>query len=168
MEKTSIASCGWYMERLKRFSAHSLRPMSGRSASLACARIAPAPGSHVCVAYERCAPHVSDSRHSGHALARGAARQGYAAGNAAIRERWPGAKRRTTHKGQSGFLGDVWLSRRYGVTRVSGALVAGRLARKEKGRVLGRGGRATGGSPGEVAVPARESRLSRCESLAGI
>jgi hypothetical protein len=97
------------MERLTRFSVLSLHPMGGLSASLTCARIAPVPGSHVCVAYERCAPHESDSRHSGHVPARsgigprGAVRQGHAAANAAIRGRRPRARRRATFKGQSGF-----------------------------------------------------------------
>ena len=175
MGKTSIASCGWYTERRKRFSVHSLRLMGGRSAPLTCARIAPVPGSHVCVAYERCVRHESDSRHSGHAPASGALRQGYAAANAAIRGRWPRAGYRATPKGRTGFLNGadvprgvaalrryvrfsgpriwrvrvswlrVWLSRRYGTTRVSGVLVARRLARKEKGRVLGSRGRTTGG-----------------------
>jgi hypothetical protein len=67
-----------------------LRPMSGLSAPLTSARIAPVPGGRVCVAYERCASHESDSCHNGHALARGAARQGYAVGKAAIRERCRG------------------------------------------------------------------------------
>jgi hypothetical protein len=106
------------MGRLKRFSAHSLRPMGGQSASLTCARIAPVPGSHVCVAYERCASHESDSCHSGHAPARGGigprgvARQGHAAANAAIRGRWPRAKHLTTLKGQSGFLNGPGAPRR--------------------------------------------------------
>jgi hypothetical protein len=94
-----------------RFSAHSLRPMGGRGAPLTCARTAPVPGGHVCVAYERCVPHESDSCHSGHAPASGAARQGYAAANAAIRGRWPRAGQRATPKGRAGFLNGAGVPR---------------------------------------------------------
>ena len=205
------------MERLKRFSAHSLHPVGGRSASLTRARTAPVPGSHVCVAYERCAPHESDSCHSGHAPARGAARQGYAAANAAIRVRWPRARRRATPKGRVGFLNGAGAPRRpsrptfWRVLPEAFCAAAARdrrfaagcqvfgapdMARQDflapcrviasvrhdtgvwctrcratdtegKGACVGQKGQGDGGSPGEVAVPAREPRLSRCESLAG-
>jgi hypothetical protein len=210
------------MERLKRFSALSLRSMGGLSASLPCTRIAPVPGSHVCGAYERCAPHESDSRHSGHAPARGgiglraAARQGHAAANAAIRVRWPRAKHRATRKGQSGFPNGAGAPRRpsrpafwrvlpetfRGAPVRDRSFAAGRqvfgapdMARQDflppcmviasvrhgtgvwrtrcrttgtegKRACVGRKRQGDGGSPGEVAVPVREPRLSRCESLA--
>jgi hypothetical protein len=227
MGKTSIASCRWYMERLKRFSALSLRPMGGLSAPLTCARIAPVPGSHVCGAYERCAPHESDSCHSGHASARGgigprgATRQAHAAANAAIRVWWPRAKRRATPKGptpkgQWGFPNGISAPRRpsrpafwrvlpgtfRGAAARDRGFAAGRqvfgapdMARQDflapcmviasvrrgtgvwrtrcqtagtegKRACVGQQGQGDGGSPGKVAVPAREPRLSRCESPA--
>jgi hypothetical protein len=193
MEKSSIASCGWYMERLKRFSAHSLRPMSGRSVPLTCARIAPVPGRHVCVAYERRVSHESDSRHSGHAP----------------------ALRQAVPKSRSGFLSGAGVPHRLGrpvLWRVPSETFCGAVARdpriaagrqvlgvpdmarqhflapcmvigsvrhdtgvwrtrcrttgtEGKGRCVGQERQGDGGSPGEVAVPAREPRLSRCESL---
>jgi hypothetical protein len=220
MEKTSIASCGWNMEHLRRFSAYSLRPMGGRSTPLTCERIAPVPGSHVCVAYERCVPHESDSCHSGHVPARGDAVPRYAAGNGAIRGRWPRDGRQAdpkAFKGQSGFLSGAGAPRRpswaalrrvlpetlCGAAARDRGFAAGRqvfrapdMARQDflapcmviasvrhdtgvwrtrcrttgtegKRACVGQEGQGDGGSPGEVAVPAREPRLSRCESLVG-
>ena len=190
-----------------RFSAHSLRPMGGRGAPLTCARTAPVPGGHVCVAYERCVPHESDSCHSGHAPASGAA----------IRGRWPRAGQRATPKGRTGFLNGADVPRQpsrpafwmvltetfcAAAVRDRG-FAAGRqvfgapdMARQDflapcmviasvwhdtgvwrarcrttgtegKGACVGQQGQDDGGSPGEVTVPAREPRLSRCESQAG-
>lgn len=197
--------------------------MDGRSASLTCVRIAPVPASHVCATYERCATRESDSCHSDHAPARsgigprGAAGQGYAAANAAIRGRWPRAGHRTTSKGRTGSLngaGALWRPSRPAFRRILpetfccaaardrdfavGRQVFGApgMARQDfmapcmviasvrhdtgvwrtrcrttgaegKGACVGQERQDEEGSPGEVVVPARESRLSRCESPVG-
>lgn len=176
-EKTSIASCGWYMERLKRFSALSLLPMGGLSASLTSARIAPVPGSHVCVVYERCAPHEGDSCHSGHVSAcggiepRGATRQRHAAANAgaAARGRGFAAGRQVfgaPDMARQDFLAPcmVIASVRHdtGVRRTR----CRTTGTEGKRACVGQERQGDGESPGEVAVPVREPRLSRCESLA--
>jgi hypothetical protein len=206
------------MERLKRFSEYSLRSMGGRCATLTCARIAPVPCSHVCVAYERCAPHESDSCHSGHASARGDAVPGYAAGNGTIRGRWPRNRHQAylkALKGRSDSLSGTGAPRRpsrptlwrvlpetlCGATARDRGFAAGRqvfgapdMARQDflapcmviasvrhdtgvwrtrcrttgtegKGACAGQEGQGDGGSPGEVAMPAGEPRLSQCESL---
>jgi hypothetical protein len=183
------------MERLKRFSALSLLPMGGLSASLTSARIAPVPGSHVCVVYERCALHESDSRHSGHAPACGGRptrkdQSGFPNGVGVLRRPSRPAFWRTLPEA---FCGAVARDRSFAVGRqVFGAPDMARqdflapcmviasvrhdtgvwrtrcrtTGTEGKRACVGQKRQGDGGSPGEVAVSAREPRLSRCESLA--
>jgi hypothetical protein len=189
-EKTSIASCGWYMKRLKRFSA-------------------PLPGSPVCVAYERRVPLESDSCHSGHAPARGAigppggaigppggaigppggAGQGYAERCWCAASAWPtgalaGLHRNSLRRGREGspLCGGTPGFRRsgYGASGFLGSVYGYRVGTAGRGRLAhplpddwhGRkkgvcwaGGTWRQGEPWQSNGACREPRLSRCESM---